>query len=336
MYHEENIPGRGIGCVADITIRKGSLILREQPCLLMQGDGSYLDRVSKAFLAMPQELQVEYLKLANKYNITESYWSDYSREFLKLRNHEMRSFNLTKIDRETLTKVWQILETNSFNNGVCLKISRLNHACRANAEYFWNRDTGTRDVRSIRKIEAGEEILLNYRGLGTLTREERRTYLEKYHHFECLCAACDVDEVQVENENRNCAHFRELELRRKKAEASQTEKKFCLKKNREEIDCLKQMYRLAREMKIFRVDTVLKNIVEEGFNAACQGFYNSRFESNSRVEELRANLLKEAHSFAEAGFQLATMVFGKEHSITRLTWHQRRKDPIACFEREND
>ena len=38
----------------------------------------------------------------------------------------------------------------------------------------------------------------------------------------------------------------------------------------------------------------------------------------------------------QAGFQLATMVFGKEHSITRLTWHQRRKDPIACFEREND
>ena len=26
----------------------------------------------------------------------------------------------------------------------------------------------------------------------------RRSYLEKYHHFECLCAACDVDEVQVE------------------------------------------------------------------------------------------------------------------------------------------
>ena len=64
---------------------------------------------------------------------------------------------------------------------------RLNHACRANAEYFWNKDTGTRfsvffliytksddrDVRSIRKIEVGEEIVLNYRGLGTLTREER-------------------------------------------------------------------------------------------------------------------------------------------------------------------
>ena len=28
-------------------------------------------------------------------------------------------------------------------------------------------------MRSIRKIEVGEEIVLNYRGLGTLTREER-------------------------------------------------------------------------------------------------------------------------------------------------------------------
>ena len=34
------------------------------------------------------------------------------------------------------------------------------------------------------------------------------------------------------------------------------------------------MSRLAREMKIFRVDTLLKNIVEEGFNAACQVYFS--------------------------------------------------------------
>ena len=38
--------------------------------------------------------------------------SDYSREYLKLRNHEMRSFNLTTIDKETLTKVSSVLVTN--------------------------------------------------------------------------------------------------------------------------------------------------------------------------------------------------------------------------------
>ena len=75
-----------------------------------------------------------------------------------------------------------------------------------------------------------------------------------------------------------------------------------MKRNRDEIDCLKQMYRyrmlmmtmkmmmvkmvtkmmmmmtmmsrLAREMKIFRVDTLLKNIMEEGFNAACQVYFS--------------------------------------------------------------
>jgi len=272
----------------------------------MQGEGTYLEKVSNAFLAMTEKEQEEYLKLANKYGISERYWSDYSKEFLKLRNHEMRRLNMTKkISKETLTKVWQILETNSFNNGVCLKISRLNHACRANAEYFWNRDTST-----------------------------RRDYLQKYHHFKCKCSACDIDEAQVEVENTNCARFRALEEKRKNAEASQTERNFSLKRNREEIDCLKQMYRLAREMKIFRVDTLLKNIVEEGFNAACQGFYNSRFEPH--MDEVRANLLRDARSFAEAGFQLATLVFGQDHSITRLSWQLRRKDPIACFEREID
>ena len=45
--------------------------------------------------------------------------SDYSREFLKLRNHEMRSFNLTKIDKETLTKVSSVLVTNL----MCQRIS---------------------------------------------------------------------------------------------------------------------------------------------------------------------------------------------------------------------
>ena len=45
--------------------------------------------------------------------------SDYSREFLKLRNHEMRSFNLTKIDKDTLTKVSSVLVTNL----MCLYIS---------------------------------------------------------------------------------------------------------------------------------------------------------------------------------------------------------------------
>ena len=329
MYREQALPGKGVGCVAITKIKKGTLVVREKPILLLdRRPGSYLARVTTAFLAMAPKEQEGYLALANKYSINESRWSDYSNEFKKVRDQEMKSFGTGKLSGETITSVWQILETNSFNNGVCLKISRFNHSCRPNAEFFWNHDTGTRDVRAVRMIKPSEEITLNYRKLGTLTREERMTYLRDYHHFECLCEACDKSEAEVEQESLNCAQFRKLEEARKVAEEGQTENNFSLKLNRDEIESLKKMYSLAREMKIFRLASIVKNIVEEGFNAACQGFYNTRFQS--QMLDLRGQLLKDAHMFAEAGLQLSTTVFGKEHTTTQL-WARRRKEPIACF-----
>ena len=326
------MPGKGVGCVATTKIKKGTLVVREKPVLLLdRGPGSYLARVTAAFLAMAPKEQESYLALANKYSIKEASWSEYSREFKKARDQEVKSFGTGKLPGETITSVWQILETNSFNNGVCLKISRFNHSCRANAEFFWNHDTGTRDVRAVRMIQPSEEITLNYRKLGTLTRQERRTYLRDCHHFQCLCEACHISEAEVEQESLNCAQFRKLERARKVAEEGQTENNFSVKLNRDEIDCLKKMYSLAKEMKIFRLATIVKNIVEEGFNAACQGFYNTRFQSQQ--VDLRGQLLKDALAFAEAGLQISTTVFGAEHSTTKL-WARRRKEPIACFQEE--
>ena len=146
---------------------------------------------------MSEDNQRSYLSLANKYSQDPSTWSQYSRDFLKSRTSTIKKIKLTSITEETATKVWQILETNSFHNGVFLKMSRFNHSCRANAEFFWNAETGTRDVRAVRKIQEGEEICLNYRKLGTLTREERRGYLRDYHHFICHCQACQVTEPEV-------------------------------------------------------------------------------------------------------------------------------------------
>ena len=146
---------------------------------------------------MSEDNQRAYLCLANKYSQDPSTWSQYSRDFMKSRTPTIQKIKLTSITEETATKVWQILETNSFHNGVFLKMSRFNHSCRANAEFFWNKVTGTRDVRAVRKIQKDKEICLNYRKLGTLTREERRGYLRDYHHFICDCEACQVTEQEV-------------------------------------------------------------------------------------------------------------------------------------------
>ena len=333
MYLEQEIPGKGVGCLASCSIPRGTLILRERPALLLDPEqrGEYLERAVATFQRMGREEQEQYLELANKYDEEETGWSRYSRDFMEVRNADMKRLQLKDITQETATKVWQILETNSFHNGVCLRMSRFNHSCRANAEYFWNHDTGTRDVRAVRKIARKEEICLNYRKLGTLTREERRGYLRDYHHFHCCCPACDLPAPEERQQAEQCQRYRMLEEERRQAEERQTETDFSLTTNRTEIDCLKEMYRLARELKIFRVSTIIKNIVEEGFQASCQGFYNTRFTKHQTKE--RQQLLKDAESFAEAGRKLSMTVFGEEHSVT-LRWGRRRKQPMVCFQEE--
>ena len=67
-----------------------------------------------------------------------------------------------EISSEEALKVMTIMDTNGFHNGVCLKMSRFNHSCQPNAQYFWNEDTNTRDVRALRDINQGEEITFSY------------------------------------------------------------------------------------------------------------------------------------------------------------------------------
>ncbi len=52
-------------------------------------------------------------------------------------------------------------------NGCCMALGYIavyNHSYTANCEYFMDYDTDTMFVKSIREIEAGEEITINYNG----------------------------------------------------------------------------------------------------------------------------------------------------------------------------
>ena len=102
--------------------------------------------VLEAFLQMPDDLQEEYLQLANKYDEPPSQWSEYSRQLLAVKEEEVQTFGLTALSEETANRVWQIQETNSFQNGVFLKIARFNHSCCPNAEFSWIQKLGRREV----------------------------------------------------------------------------------------------------------------------------------------------------------------------------------------------
>ena len=173
LYKEEWLPEKGVGCIALADLKEGDLVLREVPQLLhpviTDVNFTHEDSVRhhvlcvEAFIEMSKEDQKSYLELYDYFDSDRSTWSSVMEEKYALRQmlaNLMERF--LEISSEEALKVMTIMDTNGFHNGVCLKMSRFNHSCQPNAQYFWNEDTNTRDVRALRDINQGEEITFTY------------------------------------------------------------------------------------------------------------------------------------------------------------------------------
>ena len=156
------MPGKGVGCVATSCLMPGHLLLRETPCLLLQ-PGQGARSCLLAFQNMSKCHQEQYLKLGNMFTKEESDWSTTAANDMAAMRSELAAAPVTGLTMNDARTIWQIKLTNSFHNGVCLRMSRFNHSCCPNAEYFWNPDTETRDVRVVRKVEQEQEVCLDYR-----------------------------------------------------------------------------------------------------------------------------------------------------------------------------
>ena len=256
----------------------------------------------KAFLGMSPKDQEMYMQLHNNYAEHTTKWSDGMQgifEQVMEATDNMTQFK--NISEETACKVWGIFKTNSFQNGVCLAMSRFNHACQSNAQYFWNEDRNTRDIRALRKINNGEEITVNYEAPSWLKpTEERQRELKNKYNFVCNCAACDPTEAQIERES-----IRKYTNLKKNLEVFQQ-----LGELTAELACLEQMYSLAiEEIKTSSLRIVLDEIVERAYNVSLEGVGG------------------EKQRFADIGLEMSTTLNGENHSKTnkwreRVTSHQ--------------
>ena len=343
LYKVEKVAGKGVGCVAVKEIKKGSLVLREAPQMLYPDmDGvrtveesfRHIEVVIKAFMEMSVEDQESFLDLHNKFDDDKTNWSDgMGKQFTALsRSADQMTF--PNISQEKALKVMAIVGTNGFHNGVCLKMSRFNHSCRPNAQYFWNVDTNTRDVRALRKIKRGEEITLCYFPTMIGSREERQTQLKDSFNFDCNCGACDLTEVEIQRERKTIDKYKEEKRKKKEfkeaatlASANSTGQALM----QSESNCLKNMYRLAKEIKTLGRRVVLQEIVEEAFDVSAQGAVSAGCSRNMKVA--KAAWMKDAQMFADIGLEIAKTLNGEDHSMTR-EWRARRDDPIIFFLRE--
>ena len=145
LYHVVEIDGKGLGCVATKDVKMGNVILRETPelpiCLaneagrIIWSPKSVMDLLAH-FNSMNQNDQTEYLSLYDKFDYLNVLPLEQKLELekcLEERKMLLSHIEQTKDKAEKILKIFNIYEPNSFEGGVCIKLSRFNHSCRPNA-----------------------------------------------------------------------------------------------------------------------------------------------------------------------------------------------------------
>ena len=99
--------------------------------------------------------------------------------------------------------------------GVCSAVfalaCRLNHDCRPNAHICWNDRIGMQTVHALRKIRAGDEVLVAYIGEDADgTRATRQRQLLKKFSFTCSCLQCGLTGVPLEESETRQRRINEI------------------------------------------------------------------------------------------------------------------------------
>jgi len=308
----EEIPRKGVGCVAVMDLGPGTLVLREEPALYVTPDIDGHAETISAFAELSIEEQNKVLELYNAYTMQEGLWTKTMRKELDVCVDEAGDISYTGVPTETALKVWQIWLTNAYDQGIFLLLSRFNHSCQPNTEYFWNTDleVWALDVRTVRQVRTGEELTVCYRSFWPNTTRERQAMLRESYSFDCSCEGCDISEEELRKEVEDCKKFKDLDDIKQRSKAS------------EDLECcllnIKKMLLLSKEIKTISLKNVLSMIIEEGFEVAFE-----IFESAGNSKES----LHDVELFASLGLNLSTLLHGENHSVTQ-EWVQRTKQTI--------
>ena len=281
MYKVTKIEGKGLGCVAVSNIKKGSLILIVNPQLCVEteeteGSSIWIKSLLKSFYQMNLADQHEFMTLYNKFNNFQNFQNS---EEILAKVIQICKLEIGKIEQdpekaEEILKICGIYSTNSFEDGVCFKISRFNHSCQPNAALI--NVNGQDQLRAIENIKAGKEINLSYLGQfgGLRNRKYRRQNLLKRWSFFCSCDLCENDvDIGAEAFEALIQEAEELFIDRQSAVKngiSLGPQYYSLDKCKKEILCYKQLYKAGKDQNI--QPHVLFLMVDQGFGAAIAGY----------------------------------------------------------------
>ena len=145
-YRVVEVPGKGRGLVARRTLEAGELVLSEK--MFLKLDSNSAKDVS-VFQRLHPEIKEKLAKLSCP---AEDMDFDTSDPDKYLSRCLLKKFRLNRISLPEKSDACAVFET----------ISMINHSCVPNVFWFWMEDETTMEIRVLKKIEEGEEIVTTY------------------------------------------------------------------------------------------------------------------------------------------------------------------------------
>lgn len=190
LYTIQEVPDKGLGLIAAVTIERGTRILSEAPLLKIPSSirsFKHLRRLlSENVASLTEEDRAQFYSLRN------------SRTDEKSRELGIARTNALPLGSEAdASAIFPIA-------------SRINHACIQNAQNTWNEALQRLTIHAVRDIEKGEEITICYLR-ERVNRGARRRALQKSFSFSCTCQICFLPAPRRESSDKRLDEIQRID-----------------------------------------------------------------------------------------------------------------------------
>ncbi|KAL7911963.1 SET domain-containing protein [Trichoderma velutinum] len=172
-FEEKELPGRGRGLIANKMLHRGDRIFAHTPILMLDGE-IFGELETEEWLEL-EHAAVNHLPPKTK------------KMFSALYGDPVTDPVSDRIDTNAF-----VLELDGVSYyAVFPETARLNHDCRPNAAYFFDKQTLTHYVHAMTDITPGTEITITYID-PHMSRQDRLKKLSSLWGFECSCSLCSL------------------------------------------------------------------------------------------------------------------------------------------------
>ena len=190
-----NSPGRGRGLFARSDLKAGTVVVEDVALVRLTVPhtpatlAKFVAQLRSEVRTLDEDRQEEFFSL----HIARPELSSKDRGELRM----MAVYQANAVTIKELDK----LKGKYLGTAVFPVISRINHSCKPNCVWSFNTAQGVAEVRCVRDVKMGEEILANY--VNPLSsRADRQTVLTAKYNFTCDCEVCRSEEEEVKINDR--------------------------------------------------------------------------------------------------------------------------------------